>query len=342
MKFRSWLTIITFILLAVVVLFGWQEIVKAWNLLDKVNLWIWLLLIPVQLVSYYAVGEIVFSYLRSKGDLDSISRWSMTRTALELNFVNHVFPSGGAAGFSYLGWVLHRHGVSAGRATMAQIIRFVLAFVSFVGLVLLSLIALAFDHKVNGSIIAVSFLLVVMTVVGVGLVIFAISNHQRLVKFSTWLTRIVNKIVAKFRHKRKPILDEEIVEKFFTDLHQDYIELMHDKRVLASPFLWALFANICDVLLILLSFVSLGFYINPAIIFIAFGISSIMSFFSVTPGGTGVYEAVMIAFLASAGVSADLAIAGTLLARTTLLVVTIVFGYIFYQLTINKYGKTSR
>jgi uncharacterized membrane protein YbhN (UPF0104 family) len=48
----------------------------------------------------------------------------------------------------------------------------------------------------------------------------------------------------------------------------------------------------------------------------------------------------MIAFLASAGVPAEVAIAGTLLARATLLVGTILFGYIFYQLTINKYGKS--
>jgi hypothetical protein len=47
----------------------------------------------------------------------------------------------------------------------------------------------------------------------------------------------------------------------------------------------------------------------------------------------------MIAFLASAGVPADIAIAGTLVARVTLLLGTVIFGYLFYQLTIVKYGK---
>jgi hypothetical protein len=35
----------------------------------------------------------------------------------------------------------------------------------------------------------------------------------------------------------------------------------------------------------------------------------------------------------------DVAIAGTLLARVTLVLGTIIFGYVFYQLTVLKYGK---
>jgi uncharacterized protein (TIRG00374 family) len=97
--------------------------------------------------------------------------------------------------------------------------------------------------------------------------------------------------------------------------------------------------NIADVALIAISFMALGYSVNPAILFVAFGISSVASIVSVTPGGAGIYEAIMIAFLASAGVPADVAIAGTLLTRVTLLLGTILFGYFFYQLTIVKYGK---
>ncbi|MFZ2125432.1 MAG: lysylphosphatidylglycerol synthase transmembrane domain-containing protein [Candidatus Saccharimonadales bacterium] len=343
MTFRFWISLVTFILLAIVVILGWGEIVRAWNLLGSVNIWVWLLLIPVQLFSYYATGEMIFSYLRSKGDLMTTSRWHMTRTALELNFVNHIFPSGGAAGFSYLGWVLHRNGVSAGRSTMAQIIRFVLTFVSFVMIVIISVITLAFDHKIDKTILTVSSLLIFLAVGGVTAIIYAVSNHKRLVRFSSWLTRVVNKVVSKLtRGKKKNTLDLISVEKFFTDLHQDYLEIKNDNNILIRPFIWAVIANILDVVLISVAFLSLGFWVSPAILFIAFGISSIVSVFSATPGGAGIYEAIMIAFLASAGVPPEVAIAGTLLARTTLLIGTVIFGYIFYQLTINKYGKATK
>ena len=58
-----------------------------------------------------------------------------------------------------------------------------------------------------------------------------------------------------------------------------------------------------------------------------------------TPGGTGVYEAIMIIFLTMAGMSPDVAIAGIILTRAILLTGTIVFGYIFYQHALIKYGK---
>ena len=101
LSFRGWMTLVTLLLLAVVVVFAWPEIKKAWGLMGQVDLWILFLLIPVQFISYYATGGMIFSYLRSKGNLEDMSHWSTTRLALELNFVNHILPSGGAFGFSF-------------------------------------------------------------------------------------------------------------------------------------------------------------------------------------------------------------------------------------------------
>ncbi|MBC7869171.1 flippase-like domain-containing protein [Candidatus Saccharibacteria bacterium] len=340
MSFRSWVTVITFILLGLVVYFAWPQISHAWSLLGQINLLLLMLVIPVQLVSYYAIGGMIFSYLRSKGNLKTTTRWEMTRMALELNFVNHIMPSGGAAGFSYLGWVLGRHGVRPGRATMAQIIRFALAFLSFIGILIIAVIALALDHQIDRIIIAVSFALTLVVIGGTVFTIHIVGSKQRLVVFSGWLTKKTNTFIsAVTRGKKQQTVKLEIIENFFAELHQDYIEIRHDKKILIRPLIWALLANLADVTLLIVSFLALGVWVNPAILFIAFGISSLVSIMAVTPGGTGVYEAIMIAFLASAGVPAEIAIAGTLVARVTLLVGTVAFGYVFYQLTILKYGK---
>ena len=342
LSFRGWLTIITLVLLTVVVIFAWPEIVKAWGLLDKVNLWILALLIPVQLFSYYATGGMIFSYLRSKGDVKDMNRWGMARISLELNFVNHILPSGGAAGFSYLGWVLGRHGVRAGRSTMSQIIRFALTFISFLMLLVIAVIFLVIDHRIDRLIIILCSLLVVACIGATVLMIYIIGSKRRLEKFSQWLTNFVNKVVRKVTRGRKlNILKPTIISEFFGELHQDYVEIRRDKRILIKPFIWAILANMADVALIWIAFWSLGFAVSPAILFVAFGLSSIASAVSVTPGGAGVYEAIMIGFLASSGVPPDVAIAGTLLARVTLVVGTILFGYILYQLTVNKYGRST-
>ena len=343
MKFRTWVNIITITLLAVVIYFSWGQITQAWSLLGKVNLWIFVLMIPVQFVSYYAVGQVMFSYLRSKGELHKMSRWGVTRVALELNFVNHVIPVSGIAGFSYLGVVMKEHGVSVGRATVAQLIRYATMFVVFVMMILASVIILAFDQKVSRATLIICGAFILATIVSAVVVIYSVSNRKRLVKFSSWLTRTVNKIVAKISFgKKKHLLKLNKVEDFFTDIHQDYIEILSDKRILIRPFLWSLLANICDVGLVFVAFLALGSYVNPATLVVACGISSFTAIFAATPGGSGVYEAIMIAFLASAGVSPDVAIAGTLLARATVLAGTIIFGFIFYQLTIHKYGKIDK
>lgn len=340
MSFRSWLTIITLLLLGLVIFFAWPELVKAAGLIVNVNWWILSLLIPVQLFSYYATGGMIFSYLRSKGNLSDVSHWRMARISLELNFVNHVFPSGGAAGFSYLGWILHRYGVTPGRATMSQIVRFILTFLSFVMLLIVAVIWLSIDHSINRTILLLCGVLTTAAIGGTIFVIYVISNQQNQQRFAAGLTHLINKVVRVItRGRKKRILKPLLLENFFSELRGDYLEIRRDIRILGVPFIWAILANIADVALIYISFLALGISVNPAALFIAFGLSAIAGSLTATPGGAGVYEAIMIAFLATAGISTEAAIAGTLLARVTLVMGTVLFGYLFYQLTINKYGK---
>ena len=339
-SFRGWLTIITLALLAVVIYFAWPEIVKAWNLTGKINLWILALLIPIQLFSYYATGGMIFSYLRSKGDLKEVSHLRMTRIALELNFVNHVLPSGGAAGFSYLGWLLTKYKVAVGRTTMAQIVRFALTFVSFVVILVFAVTILILDHRIDRIILLLCSGLAFVALGGTVLGVWIIGNKTRLEKFSRWLTLMINRLVRTIsRGRKKQILKRTLLPNFFNELHDDYLAIRRDRRILIKPFIWAILANLADVALLWVSFWALGAMINPALLFVAFGLASLAGGASAIPGGAGVYETIMIAFLASSQVSAEVAIAGTLLARVTLVIGTILFGYIFYQLTVLKYGK---
>ncbi len=343
MKIRTWINLITIVFLVLLVYLSWGQITKAWALLGEVDLRIYALMVPVQFFSYYAIGEVMFSYLRAKGELGDMSRWGMTRVALELNFVNHIIPVSGIAGFSYMGVILKPHGVTPGRSTMAQLIRYSTMFVTFVLMIIISVLILSFDQEASRLVIIISGAFVLATIVSAILLIYSISSHKRLVAFSRWSSAVINRIVEKLSlGKTRQLLRAERVEKFFTDIHNDYLEIIKDKRILFKPLLWSLASNILDISLIFIAFLSLGAFINPATLVIACGISSFLGIFSATPGGAGVYEAIMITFLASAGISPDVAIAGTLLARVTVLVGTIVFGFFFYQLTLNKYGKVGK
>ena len=87
---RSWLSSITFLLIIILIVAAHSELIVAWKLLERVNIWILLLLIPVQFASYYANAEIFFNYLRSRGQLEKTSHFEAAGMALELNFVNHI------------------------------------------------------------------------------------------------------------------------------------------------------------------------------------------------------------------------------------------------------------
>lgn len=334
------LSIVTVILLGLIVYLSRHEIYKAWLLLEQVNIWILLLLIPGQLLVYYAGGEMSFAYLRAKQSIKDISGFQLARMALEMNFVNHVLPSAGVSGMSYMTWRFGHYGITPGRATMSQVVRYAMSFVAFITLLLISLFVITLDGHINRWILLFSSLLVGGMMVALLLGIFLLSSNARVRRFSEWFTKNTNRLVRFLTFGRvKMALHPAKVDTFFADLHEDYLALNHDKRILLKPYIWGLVYAAGDALLFIIAFIALGTFVNPAIILIAYGLAAFVGFFVATPGGAGAYEAVMVGFLAVAGVASGTAIAGILLARVVLLIGTILLGYFFYQHAILKYGR---
>lgn len=341
MSARGIISLITLLLLAIVLFTARHEIAVAWELISHVNVWILALLIPMQALVYFAAGEMMFTYLRGKHAIRNIPRLTLTRMALELNFVNHILPSGGVSGISYMSWRLGKYGVPPGRATMSQIVRYTAGFLAFLTLLLISVVLITLDSGVDRFIILVSSVLASTIVFFILFGIYIISSSTRLGGFADWSTRAINITVRKVTFGRKKhTVGLEKVQQFFHDIHNDYVELRADKGLLLKPYLWGLVYNAADVGLFMIGFWALGYSVNPAAIVIAYGIASIAGFIVITPGGAGAYEALMIAFLGTAGIPQGVVIAGVLLTRVVLLVGTVLSGYFFYQLTILKYGKS--
>ena len=330
----------TLLLVAVIVFFSRTQLEHAFELLSSVNIFILLLLIPMQILVYYAGGEMMFSYLRAKKSIDSISKPELVKLSLELNFVNHILPSGGVSGASYMNWRLSQFGVPKSRATIAQFVRYTMGFCAFIALLLVAVFVVTIDGNINRIIILLSTILVgAMIGMIVGLV-FLLGSYSRVVAFSFYFTRCFNGIIKLITLNRKRnSLKVDTAINYFSEMHYDFESLLADKRILIKPFLWGIVFTLADVMLFYITFLALGEVINPAPLLIAYGVASISGVFVLTPGGVGVYEAVMIAILAIAGLSQSTVIAGVVLTRTVLLLGTIIFGYIFYQRGLNKYGK---
>lgn len=337
MSFRRWLNIATVALIAIILYFSRHELVTAWELLARVNLWILLLVLPLQFLSYYATGAMIFSYLRAIGDLKQVKSIEMARMALELNFVNHVLPSGGVSGASYMTWRLSKLGVGSGRATLAQVVRFGATFAAFLALLIVAVLLITIDGNINRLTILASAALASIIIFTTLIVIYTISSSSRLQAFSRLLDKGINGIWRKVFRQKKALLSHDIIRHFFEDLHADFVALKQTPRVLLRPFTWGIVFNLAEVSLFMVTFLALGSFVNPAPILIAVGMASMVGMFLVTPGGAGGYEALMILFLTSAGVHPGVALAGVLLARVILIVLTITSGYLFYHQALKKY-----
>lgn len=336
---KQWLNVVTLVLIALVIFFARNDLVKAWNLLWTVNIWLFLLVIPLQFLSYYASGATIFSYLKRRGDLKDLPPLEQPKMALELNFVNHIFPTAGVSGASYMAYRLGKIGVNHGRATLAQFVRLTATFVSFAALMIIAVLWVTVDGGLTRfTILVASALLSIILGLLIG-TIFLLGSQRRLNKFEAFLDDVVNARLTKLFGRKKPFIRRDSMHRFFLDMHHDYLALREDPRCLMAPFWWGIVFNICETAMYFVTFLSLGTLVNPAPILIAMGLGALVGAFLVTPGGVGGYEAAIILFLTSAGVAPSISVAGVLLVRSVLLLITIVSGYFFYNAAMKKYGK---
>ncbi|HPR10467.1 MAG TPA: lysylphosphatidylglycerol synthase transmembrane domain-containing protein [Candidatus Saccharibacteria bacterium] len=329
---------VTIIALIVLIYFSWPQITEGLKEIGGAKWSIIALMIPLQVFNFFAVGMIYYSYFTSHRH-SRVTKKNMFKVALELNFVNHVFPSGGVAGFTYLGYRMKHYGVAVSRTTLAQSLRFALTFISFLILLFFGLFMLSFGDRSSGVTLYIGLSIAFLTLFGTMLAVFIISDEGRIKAFTAFLPRLVNAVLKPFKKKRGNAIDLEKIEKLFGDLHTDYEELMKDRKKLKKPFMWALLVNISEVLTIYLAYLALGQVVNPGAVILAYSVASFAGLVSILPGGIGVYEALMTTTLAASGVPKALALSATLIYRIFTMIIFVPTGFILYQLALRK-GET--
>lgn len=324
---------ITIIALVVLLYFSWDQIQDGLREIGGAKWSVIFLMIPMQLINYYAVARLYHDYLKTMGE--DVKMTTMYKIALELNFVNHVFPSGGVAGFSYLGLRLRRHGVAVSRTTLAQTMRFAATFVSFLLVLFFGLFLLSFSNQVGGVTLFIGISITITTILGTLAGVFIISSESRIKAFTAFLPRLVNKITKPLTKKRD-FIDTNRVERLFGDLHKDYVVVLKDKSSLKRVFFWALLINITEISTAYLAYIALGDLVNPGAVILAYAVASFAGLIAILPGGIGVYEALMTAVLTGAGVPKALALSATLVYRIFTMIIFLPIGFILYQMALRK------
>lgn len=333
-NWRNLLSIFTLVAMGLLVYALRDQIIDTLYAIQGVNYYVLFLMVPLQAMNYFAYSKFygtLLSHLKQP-----VRTSSLYRVTLELNFVNNAFPSGGISGISFFGLRLRRYGVNGGSATLLQLMKFLLVFVSFQVLVAFGLLALAVEGGVNNLILLIAGVLATLTVVGTFLLAYIVGSKARINATSTMLTKFANRIIQFVRPKHPETINIARVKRVMGDMHESFGALRGDYSVLRKAFLFALLANVTEILTVYVVYVAFGEFVNIGAVIIAYAIANFAGMVSVLPGGIGIYEALMTAVLAAGGIPAALSIPVVVMYRILNMGLQLIPGWVLYHDSLRK------
>jgi len=334
---RNWkviVNIITILALAGLAYAIRDQLVETIQNLRKVNGWVLFLIIPLEALGYHAQAKMYKSMFNSVGT--KLSYRSLMKVSLELNFVNHVFPSGGVSGISYFGLRLKALGVGGAKATLVQTMKLVLLFLSFEILLFGGMFILAINGKASNLTMFIGTVLAMSVLVGTAAFAYIIGSKTRINGFFTWLTRLLNRIIQLVRPQHPETINIGKSREAFGEFHDSYMQLRTKRRELTAPFWWGFLVNFTEVLVIYVVYIAFGEWVNLGAIILAYAVANFAGLVSVLPGGVGIYEGLMTAVLATAGISPALSLPVTIMYRVLNTLLQLPPGYYYYHQAIHK------
>jgi uncharacterized protein (TIRG00374 family) len=330
---RHWkliLNLVTVLALVVLIYAIRAQLVETLRNLHHVNLWILALIIPIEALNYHSQVKLYQHLFAVVGN--QLGYKFLYRASLELNFVNHVFPSGGVSGISYFGLRLKDgQQITASKATLVQVMKVVLTILSFEILLIAGLIFLAVAGKASNIVMLVTGALSAVMIIGTFVFMYIIGSQRRINGFFTAATRFVNRLIQVVRRNQPETINIERARAAFDDMHANYLLFRHHYRELRAPFWYGLLASITELAAIYIVYVAFGKYVNVGAVIMAYAVANFAGLVSVLPGGVGVYELLMTSVLSAGGVPAAVSLPVTVMYRVVNTLIQVPPGYYFYH-----------
>ena len=318
--------LLTIVLVGWVVYQNWPDIVETLHHLREANGFVLMLLIPEQLFMYFACGQIFFSYLRHKKNVQKFTNGEILKISTELNFVNHAIPAGGVGGLAFLTYRLMPYGVTAGQASFLYLFRYAITTVVNYVQALIAigiLLVLNLIPKEAMWVIPVSLLMNMSVFFFLWFVVFIASSSKRIEFFAKVVSRCTDYLVRffTFGHKKK-MMQYEKISNYFQDIHKSVMMAKGNKQYLKQPIIWGLIYSFCEIGTYWIVAISLG---RPELLpFIMVGEAIGSVFDGIVP--YGLYELGMAGVMIALGVDFPTATIITVMTRVITLLFTIVSG----------------
>lgn len=337
---KNWklvVNIATFTALAILVVSIRHQIGQTLTDLGRVNVWALVLMVVFQSLNYLAQTKTykgLFAVLGINFSLKTLLKFS-----LEMNFVNHVFPSGGAAGLSYFGVRFRQEGVSVAKSTLIQLMKLVLLFLSFEVLLIIGLFILAASGKANNLVILLAGVITTVLLFATVGFVYMLAKKERVNKTFVFVSRTANKFIHLFNRKNPETIRIDGIKGLVDELSENHSLFIKHWRELRAPFWWALAANATEIMTIYVVYLAFGEWVNYGALVLAYAIANFAGLVSILPGGVGIYEGLMTLVLATAGVSAAISLPVTIMYRVLNTAIQLPPGYYFYHRNLRKASK---
>lgn len=335
---RHWKLVLNLITLAALIILIFairDQLGDTFRNLARVNGWALLLLIPIEFLNYHAQSRLYQHLFGIVGN--KLGYWHLFRASLELNFVNHVFPSGGVTGLSYFTLRLREGSkLSSGKATLIHVMKIMLVFLSFEILVVFGLICLSVMGSISNITLVVASCVSTLLVVGTGVFAYIVGSQSRINHFFTSLTKVLNRLIQLVRPKHPETINVDQAKQMFDDFHHSYKEIKSNWQRLKAPFWYALLANITEVAAVYVVYIAFDQFVNVGAVIMAYAVANFAGLVSVLPGGVGIYEALMTAVLASAGIPLSVSLPVTVMYRVLNTLIQIPPGFYLYNRALQK------
>ncbi len=328
MRLRHVFIFIALVFTTVLLVIQFGQLQKLIETVKNINL---LLLIPVLLlrVLYYWTNTKYFeSYLRNFNH--EVPAKKIFKDVVTMNFANTVFPSGGISGIAILRGRFRKHKVSAHTTTVAQAFWFGFTAITFIILLLASLLMLFLSKKIEMVSFRLILILLLFILIGSLVVIALLMNRRIAEKVTYYLTRPTNWLLKKFNRNS---LGKDQLHELNNKFYETLADFKSNWRLLIAPFWWCFITLVIDIASLYMVFIAFGAYPNPGVVIAAFLIALFASVLSVFTSGVGIFEIGMVSILVGLGLGFDISFSASLIYRLIALWLFLPFGFYLYKRT---------
>jgi uncharacterized protein (TIRG00374 family) len=312
---------------------GFGHINQFMDILHQVQWYVFFLVVAAQFWSYYSNARFYQSFLLLFDYHIDTKR--LFKAALGINFVNQAFPSGGVSGASFLSGYLKGE-VPVGKATLAQFVRYIFTYISFLGVLVVGFLLLLLAGNVSQITARVMLLVLLMVIIMSLLLVTVVADRYRMEGMARSVINFLNRLSQIIRRKRKRLITSEQITSFFDEFYEGYKFLLSERKKWRVPLLFALSGNVAELATIYVVFVAFGHWLNPGVVIAAYTLANLFSIISVISSGVGLYELTMVTALTALGVPFALSLSVVILYRVLNFAIFLPLGFYIYRQTLTQ------